>query len=256
MTSNQPKSKISFKSINDQLPEYTVRVSDRAKCVRLSISVEDGLEVIIPVNYDHRKVPEIVQKKQAWIVRNQLKLEQREAFLQSQAPHELPDCLNLRSLGQEWQIEYQQSPTKSRSITIQESKPQLKLTVKGDITDIEACRFFLKQWLIQKAASHFSECLRKISNRAKLPFRAMTVRSQKTLWGSCSRDRNISLNYKLIFLEAPVVEYVLLHELCHTAHMNHSDKFWSLVSKFEPNYKILDKSLNQAWKLVPAWLDL
>ncbi|PZU97313.1 MAG: M48 family peptidase [Pseudanabaena sp.] len=256
MTSPQPRSKISLKSVNDELPEYTVRVSDRAKCVRLSISVEDGLEVVIPVNYDHKKIPEIVQKKRAWIVRNQLKLAQREAFLQSQAPHELPDRLNLRSLGEEWHIEYQQIATKSRAITIQESKAQLQLTVKGDINDVEACKFFLKQWLIQKADRHFSECLHNISHRAKLPYRAMTVRSQKTLWGSCSRDRNISLNYKLLFLEAAVVEYVLLHELCHTVHMNHSDKFWNLVSKFEPNYKILDKSLNQAWKLVPAWLDL
>ncbi|OIP73295.1 MAG: hypothetical protein AUK48_10245 [Oscillatoriales cyanobacterium CG2_30_44_21] len=238
------------------MPEYTVRVSDRAKCVRLSISVEDGLEVVIPNNYDHKKIPEIVQNKRDWIIRNQLKLAQREAFLQSQAPHELPDHLNLRSLNQEWQIEYQQVSTKSRLVKIQESKAPLKLTVTADINDIEACKFFLKQWLIQKADRHFLGCLSRISNRTKLPYRAMTVRSQKTLWGSCSRDRNISLNYKLLFLEAAVVEYVLLHELCHTVHMNHSDKFWNLVNKFEPNYKLLDKSLNQAWKLIPAWLDL
>ena len=65
------------------LPAYTVRVSDRAKSVRLSLSVEAGLEVVIPANYDHHKVPELVQKKRDWILRNQLKLNQREAFLQA-----------------------------------------------------------------------------------------------------------------------------------------------------------------------------
>ena len=72
---------------NDDLPAYTVRVSDRAKSVRISLSVEAGLEVVIPADYDHQKVPELIQKKRDWIVRNQLKLEQREAFFQSQAPH-------------------------------------------------------------------------------------------------------------------------------------------------------------------------
>jgi predicted metal-dependent hydrolase len=240
---------------NDDLPAYTVRVSDRAKSVRISLSVEAGLEVVIPADYDHQKVPELIQKKRDWIVRNQLKLEQREAFFQSQAPHELPDRINLRSLGEEWQIEYQQVSTKSRAIAIQEKKSELKLVVKGNITDIEACKFFLKQWLMQKAEKHLFSWLRKVSTHAKLPYRTTAVRSQKTLWGSCSGNRNISLNYKLLFLEANVVEYVLIHELCHTVHMNHSDKFWKLVSKFEPNYKILDKSLNQAWQIIPAWLD-
>ncbi len=237
------------------LPAYTVRVSDRAKSVRLSLSVEAGLEVVIPVDYDHHKVPELVQKKRDWILRNQLKLDQREAFLQAQAPHELPDSIKLRSLNEEWQIEYQHSPIKLRTININEKEAELKLILTGNIADIVACKFFLKQWLIQKAEKDLCSWLHKVSDRAKLPYRTTAVRSQKTLWGSCSGNRNISLNYKLLFLEANVVEYVLLHELCHTVHMNHSDKFWKLVSKFESNYLILDKSLNQAWKIIPAWLD-
>jgi len=238
----------------DTLPAYTVRVSDRTKSVRLSLSVEDGLEVVIPANYDQQKIPEIIQKKRNWIIRNLLKLSQREAFFQAQSPHELPESINLRSLNEEWQIEYRQTPTKSRAIAIQENKSELKLVVNGNIADIEACKFFLKQWLIQKAEKHLFSWLRKVSINAELPYRTTAVRSQKTLWGSCSGNRNISLNYKLLFLEANVVEYVLIHELCHTVHMNHSDKFWKLVGKFEPNYIKLDKSLNQAWQIIPAWL--
>ena len=109
---------------------------------------------------------------------------------------------------------------------------------------------------MRKAENNLIKWLRKISIQTNLPYRTTTIRSQKTLWGSCSSDRNISLNYKLLFLEPKVVEYVLIHELCHTIHMNHSGKFWGLVSKFEPNYKTLDKSLNQAWQIVPSWLNL
>jgi predicted metal-dependent hydrolase len=240
--------------ITTDLPIYTVRVSSRAKCVRLSLSVEDGLEVVVPANYDRLKIPELVQQKLDWIDRNQRKLDDRSAFFLSQAPHELPDRLKLRSLNEEWQIEYLQTSSKS-GISIQEKKAQLQLVMSGNIADVESCKFFLKQWLMQKAEKHLFSWLRKVSVRTNLPYRTTAVRGQKTLWGSCSGDRNISLNYKLLFLEPNVVEYVLLHELCHTVHMNHSGKFWQLVSKFEPNYKALDKSLNQAWKIVPAWLD-
>jgi predicted metal-dependent hydrolase len=238
---------------------YTVKISDRAKSVRLSISAESGLEVVIPANYDRLKIPEIVQKKRDWIIRNQLKLDQREAFLQSQSPSQLPSNLNLRSLNQDWQIEYKQAATKLRAVKIKEirgtQEKRSKLVITGNIDDIATCKFFLKQWLLQKADQHLCSWLHKISDRTKLPFQNASVRSQKTLWGSCSGKQNISLNYKLLFLETNVVEYVLIHELCHTVHMNHSDKFWNLVSKFEPNYKVLDKSLNQAWEVIPAWLE-
>ena len=245
-------------SSKSQLPDlssYTVRVSDRAKYVRLSLSIEGGLEVIVPHNYDHLKIPEIVQKKRDWIIRNQLKLDERAAFVQSQSPQILPESIILRSLDEEWQILYQPTFPKSTSISIKEQKHQFQLVVSGNIDDIDSCKALLKRWLMHKANQHLFSWLRKVSDRANLPYKTATIRSQKTLWGSCSGDRNISLNYKLLFLESNVVEYVLLHELCHTVQMNHSDRFWQLVSKFEPNYKALDKSLNQAWQIIPAWLD-
>jgi len=241
---------------SSDLPAYTVRISDRAKCVRLCLSANKGLEVVIPKNYDHLKIPELIHQKRAWILRHQRKLDEREEFLQSQAPHELPDVIKLRSLGEEWQIIYNQTVTKFGSITISEQKEHLQLIISGNITNTEACKTLLKQWLMRKAEKHLFSWLRRVSIQINLPYRTTTIRGQKTLWGSCSSDRNISLNYKLLFLDPQVVEYVLIHELCHTIHMNHSAKFWNLVSKFEPNYKTLDASLKQAWQIVPAWIGL
>ncbi len=239
-------------------------MSDRAKHVRLLISLEDGLEVVVPPNYDSRKIPEIVAQKQAWILRNQHKLSERQAFLQAQNPYDLPSHIHLRSLQESWQTEYQHTITNhqnsrrspaSQLITIQETNQHL-LTISGDVTDVTSCRALLKQWLKQKAKQHLTKWLRQVSIRINLPYRTTIIRGQKTLWGSCSRDRNISLNYKLLFLEPEVVEYVLIHELCHTIHMNHSSKFWQLVQQHQSNYQVLDKSLNQAWQVIPAWLDV
>jgi predicted metal-dependent hydrolase len=81
------------------------------------------------------------------------------------------------------------------------------------------------------------------------------VRGQRTRWASCSGHGTISLNYKLLFLPAHLVGYILMHELCHTRHMNHAEKFWALVMSFEPACKSHDKELRKSWQLVPAWAD-
>jgi len=94
-----------------------------------------------------------------------------------------------------------------------------------------------------------------VSQEVNLPFKNVSIRGQKTRWGSCSSDQSISLNCKLLFLPSPVVRYVLIHELCHTVHMNHSAAFWALVGCFEPNYRQLDRNLRDARCDVPLWME-
>lgn len=65
----------------------------------------------------------------------------------------------------------------------------------------------------------------------------VTVRQQKTRWGSCSRSGNLSFNWRLVFAPEAVMDYVVIHELCHRTQMNHSPKFWALVEEFMLDYK-------------------
>ncbi|WP_081457835.1 YgjP-like metallopeptidase domain-containing protein [Clostridium carboxidivorans] len=66
----------------------------------------------------------------------------------------------------------------------------------------------------------------------------VTIKSQKTLWGSCSSKRNINYNYKIIMAPMEVVDYIVVHELCHLIHMNHSKQYWNTVQSILPDYKI------------------
>jgi predicted metal-dependent hydrolase len=68
-------------------------------------------------------------------------------------------------------------------------------------------------------------------------YNQVRLKTQKTLWGSCSSSNNINLNYLLIQAPMSVIDYVIVHELCHTTHKNHSKYFWQLVSSILPNYK-------------------
>ena len=77
-------------------------------------------------------------------------------------------------------------------------------------------------------------------------FNTVMIKNQSTRWGSCSRKGNLNFNYKIIFLPAPLVDYIVVHELCHLHELNHSAKFWALVGRTLPNWRELKKQLQSS----------
>jgi len=71
----------------------------------------------------------------------------------------------------------------------------------------------------------------------KLPFNKLFIRESKTKWGNCSKEKNISLNWKLIKAPDYVIDYIIIHELLHTVVMSHTHKFWTLLKSYYPDYK-------------------
>jgi predicted metal-dependent hydrolase len=96
---------------------------------------------------------------------------------------------------------------------------------------------------IEKAGEYLPKRLQELSKLHNLPYNKVTLRNQKTRLGSCSTQKNISLNIRLINLPAQLIDYVILHELAHTRHMNHSKDFWDFLESICPDAKSLHKSL-------------
>lgn len=76
-------------------------------------------------------------------------------------------------------------------------------------------------------------------------YTSITIRDQKTRWGSCSSRGTLSFNYRLIFAPPRVLDYVVVHELCHLTHMNHSRDFWNMVASVMPDYKVYKNWLKE-----------
>jgi predicted metal-dependent hydrolase len=79
----------------------------------------------------------------------------------------------------------------------------------------------------------------------KFEYGAVKIRDQRSRWGSCSRKGNLTFNYRIALLAPELVDYIIVHELCHVREFNHSRSFWSLVELTVPNYAQLKKELNK-----------
>ena len=225
---------------------YTTRISNRAKRLQIRIEPCGKIEVVIPRQFDHRQVAGFVAQQHAWIKRTLQRLQQQPATTAQKVP--LPEQVSLPALQQQWQITY-----------TTQSRPRLQNTPHqpGSIhiagRDEQHHHAQLLGWLHEQAKEQLIPWLRTVSGEISLPFQRATVRAQKTRWGSCSAQGNISLNRSLLFLRPELVRYLFIHELCHTVHLNHSPRYWQLVATFEPNYQTLDKSLRRAMQAVPEW---
>ncbi len=249
------------------LPQYRVRESQRAKHVSIKISVEGEVEVVIPPKFERAKLPEILEKKRGWIAKTRDRLLAAAEKTPTDWDVEKPKTILLRWQSQKvlapnqpvaaqsnierWSVTYQPSAG-DRTLCV----PSLNglLTVRGN-TEPAVCQAVLRKWLAHKAHKELAPWLRQIGFELNLPCRRISVRGQKTVWASCSSQKDISLNYKLLFLPRPLVHYVLVHELCHTVHMNHSAHFWRLVEEKQPGYREWRDRLKTGWQYVPRWVE-
>jgi predicted metal-dependent hydrolase len=228
--------------------KYRVRENRRAKRIILRVTVTHGLEVVVPSAAARRHIPAVLAKNRAWIERALKKLSEEEvaANRELQTP---PAKISLPAVAEIWTVT-QEQVTGGRP-RLEERAPY-HLHLRADLHE-KSWQALLRTWLITRAEKAFSAWLKQLSERTELNYARVTVRLQKTRWGSCSRHGNISLNARLLFVAPEIATYVLLHELCHTKELNHSIRFWRLVERFEPNWRKLDRALTDASRTLPRW---
>ncbi|MBD3245005.1 MAG: DUF45 domain-containing protein [Candidatus Moranbacteria bacterium] len=95
----------------------------------------------------------------------------------------------------------------------------------------------------QRAYDLVKEKLEKYNRFYNFSYRKIYIRNQKTRWGSCSSMGNLNFNWRIVLLDEVYADYLIVHELCHLKQLNHSKKFWALVQRTIPRYKILRKEM-------------
>lgn len=229
--------------------EYRIRRSARAKSLRLKLSAREGLTVIAPEGLGEARVEELVRGRRDWLG---TRLERFEAVrhLLGVAPAAPPAAFDLPALAETWRVEYR--PTKATTVGAR-SELAGRVIVAGAIDDDERSKAALRRWLARRAKDALAPWLRSLAVEVGLRFDGISVKQQRTRWGSCSAGGAISLNAKLLFLKPAFVRYVMTHELCHTLEPNHGMRFWTLLRQFEPRTDSLHGEMRDAWKQVPLW---
>lgn len=230
--------------------DYALRISSRARNVRLCVTIQKGLEVVVPRGFDTRKIAQILERSKRWIRAALERVESQRRALAATPPWQLPAQVALPAAGAVWQVEGMK--TGARSVSVRE-QPAGRLLVSGAIEDEASCRDALTRWLMRQARNRLIPRLDEISRRTGLKHRRVLVRRQTTRWASCSVRGTISLNVKLLLLPPELVDYVLVHELCHLNHMNHSKRFWDLVRRHHPDCRTHDRHLREFWRSLPRW---
>lgn len=230
---------------------YRIRVSRRSRRVRLTLTPREGLVMVSPPGVSRKWLVGLVNEWRGWVVKQMDQLGIEEPAQLENPPPSLPDEIRLPALGETWHLLQRYVP--GSSARVRESGPGT-LLLSGDVSDTEVCRKALARWLMRRARDTLPRMLDEISRQTGLGFREVSIRAQRTRWGSCSSRGDICLNYQILFLSPELARHVLLHELCHTVQLDHSARFWRTVARFEPELDARRAEMRRSWAHVPAWL--
>ncbi len=233
----------------DMMSGFSVRESARAKRLSIKVFPRGRVEVVVPKRTRPADVQEFVEAHRDWIRKT------RASFAAEHPPEPfaLPVSIELPGIDRRFCVRYERA---DGSKTVRYRVRGNTLILAGCTADESQCVIALKRWLIALGKKEMLPRLRALSAETGNAFKTMHVRGQRTCWGSHSSTGTISLNYCLMFLNPQHLRYVMIHELCHARHMNHSQRFWGLVGRYEPSYRRLDKDLNNSWQRIPTWVGI
>jgi len=220
---------------------FAVRVSPRARRLTARVHVGGRVEIVVPVGVNAHAVRDFVQRFTPWINR---KVAAMRCFVAPADP--VPNSIEFVYTGERMGVEWRRGAARK----LEQRSDQIMVQAPDDAS----ARVLLQGWLKAAAEQRLAPRLLQLARDLRYSVSRVSIRCQRTRWGSCSTRGTVSLNCSLVFLRAEVVRYLFIHELAHTKHMNHSASFWRLVEKLEPNYRHLDRELLSGWCTVPGWV--
>lgn len=214
--------------LNGETFQYTVHRQKNRKTIGIKLIDAQQLTVTIPLRCTLDIVTEVLEKKSRWIT------------TQSQRLKQLTTQTVNQHLVDGAQLLYQGRPLTLRFIHRSAAQPivridgnQLVVTLMPGVSP-QTAPPLLRQWYIQEAGRCLQEKTHTWAKTIGVQPQQLTIKDQKSRWGSCSSIGNINYNWRIIMAPPAVIDYLIIHELCHLREPNHSPRFWNLVTRFSP----------------------
>lgn len=213
--------------LNGRDVPYTVRVSARARRLRITVSTQ-GVTVTLPKGIPPREAERFLRQHADWVGT------QLERAARQPKPSLLPPDVILWH-GAAVQLQRVEEPGRKSRIKVEEYQGRLKVMLPADSKT--TTRQAAEAWMRSNARQEIEDLVATEARRMGARYAAVSIRDQRTRWGSCSTRGNLSFNWRLVMTPPAVMQYVVIHELAHLFEPNHSADFWVIVARFFPDYK-------------------
>ena len=208
------------------LPENYSVVRRDVKHARLRVHEDGSVQMFVPLAFSDEEIDRLFEVKKQWILSKQRFFAQKEKIKLRRN--------EILLFGNRYAYYYS-------------AKYKNKIEINHESKTIQANRDLLdsiiqEKWLKSVAKKHIMKRVEALSEALLLPYHRLYIRSPKKKWGNCSKEKNISINWRVIKAPQFVIDYVIIHELCHTVIMKHTVRFQTLLRSYCP-----DCEAAQAW---------
>jgi predicted metal-dependent hydrolase len=209
--------------------EFVHRVSSRVKNVTIKIGKGGVVTVVSPPLVPSFFVTQFVEKNRAWI-------ESKLSAIQKTRTE--PNSVALFGKAYTKKIAYIPGKTLGIFVAGSEIIANTPEAAHGEVTWGKKQDLQLVRFLKSTASTYIVTRTAQIAEKMGIKYNGLTLREQSSRWGSCSSRGNLNFNWRLVHAETSVIDYVIVHELAHRVHMDHSRNFWNLVAKYDPDYQM------------------
>lgn len=208
---------------------FTHQTHPRARSLKIKIEPNGEVVVVSP-----RFTPQFLVKR--FVKQNLTWIETKKNQLLRKKQLETTEAVSI--FGDFYQKKFVNEPKSSLGFWIEHDNLMFNDLVDKNLSpQARTYKNRLSSFLKTTASHYLLPRTSQLAKQMSIGFNKIFLRSQKTRWGSCSAKGNLSFNWRLVHFPTKVIDYVIIHELAHRKHLNHSRHFWQLVAQFDPDYK-------------------
>lgn len=216
----------------------------KKKSVRIYIDSYGNVEVQAPKGTPVEYVIQLLEEKWDWIQKTRKEMKERALGPQEKA---YDQGENFLYLGNTYPIQISQDASTRQDCAVFEEG---KLHIHVKQLEDEKIKQALKRFYYQQCKLLVEKSIKSYQSNFKIKPRSIRISDSSRTWGTCDSNQQLTFNWKLAMAPPRVIDYVVVHEMCHLVHLNHDRSFWRLVGKIMPDYKELENWLAlSSWKM-------
>ncbi len=223
-------------NIENNIINYSINKKSNVKNITIKVKHPNTVTIVSPKSVNNGFIHDLVISKSRWILNKLNEFKNKES---ENPPILFVDGDKIPYLGNYYTLNvYKEKNTIKCSLIFEENKfiAKVPFNISSNDQYIKLRELLINLYLTE-GGKLIKERISIYSKKLNLYPESITLKEQKTSWGTCSSKGNIYINWKVLLAPLDILDYVLVHELCHLKHMNHSKEYWSLVGTIFPDYK-------------------